>query len=267
MLRIQLLGRYSLRYGGEPVTAGWSSRLQSLLGYLVIYRSNPQSRRRLAFLFWPESTEHQAFANLRNLIYRLRRALPRGEQFLIVTDKTVQWKPDSPFTLDAADFENAITRWRRADGLGNRALSRASLEEAVAIYRGDLLQECYDDWVWYKREQLRQEFIEALERLILLLEEERAYRPAIRHARRLIREEPLRETSYRHLMRLYGVIGDKASALQVYQMYAEVVRRELSAEPGPAIQELYNLIVESDSPESLTSVAGRLPIPGRAMLV
>ena len=46
---------------------------------------------------------------------------------------------------------------------------QAALEQAVALYRGDLLPACYDDWLLLERERLRQEYVKALEQLICLL--------------------------------------------------------------------------------------------------
>jgi DNA-binding SARP family transcriptional activator len=83
----------------------------------------------------------------------------------------------------------------------------------VAVYRGDLLQNCDAEWLLPVRERLRRAFFAGLERLILLLESEREYRAAIEAAHRLVDEDPLHEASYRYLMRLYKATGDRASAL------------------------------------------------------
>ena len=44
-----------------------------------------QLRQQIAFIFWPDSTEAQAFTNLRKLFFDLRQALPHANgsrQFL-----------------------------------------------------------------------------------------------------------------------------------------------------------------------------------------
>ena len=48
MLQIRLLGEFSLTYGGAPVAAVITARLQALLAYLAIHRDAPQSRHHLA---------------------------------------------------------------------------------------------------------------------------------------------------------------------------------------------------------------------------
>jgi DNA-binding SARP family transcriptional activator len=87
-LEIHVLGDFRLVYAGQLVTSVSSPRLQSLLAYLVLHRAAPQSRRHLAFLLWPDSTEAQARTNLRNLLHQLRQALPAPERFLAADAQT-----------------------------------------------------------------------------------------------------------------------------------------------------------------------------------
>lgn len=178
-LHIQLLGDFRLTYGEEAVTSVNTTRLQSLLAYLVLHRSAPQPRQHLAFLFWPDSTEAQARSNLRTLLTRLRHGLPDADRFLHVDTQTLQWQPEAPFTLDVAEFEAALARADRAERAGNRTGTRMALERAVDQYHGDLLPGLYDDWILEERERLRQTFSEALERLMLLVEHQRDYAAAI----------------------------------------------------------------------------------------
>jgi DNA-binding SARP family transcriptional activator len=215
-LHIQLLGDFRLAYDSTPMTSINTARLQSLLAYLVLHRNAPQPRHYLAFLFWPDSTEAQAHTNLRNLLYHLRQALPEADRFLYADSQTLQWRADAPFTLDVADFESALAQAEQAGQTGDQVALRTALEEAVGLYGGDLLPSCYDDWILPERERLRQAFTEALERLILLLEDQRDYRAAIGYAQRLLRHDPLHEATCGHLMRLQALSGDRAGALRTY---------------------------------------------------
>ena len=245
-LHIHLLGDFRLAHGDEAVTKVNTPRLQSLLAYLVLHRDAPQSRRHMAFLLWLDSTETQALTNLRNLLHLLRRALPDADRFLQVDAHTLQWRPDGPFALDVTEFESALARAGRAEQAGDNAALRTALEEAVDLYRGDLLPSCYDDWIRPERERLQQAFIKALEQLIHLLEEQRDYRTAIGHAQRLLRHDALHEAAYRRLMRLHALTGDRASALRAYHTCATVLQRELGMEPSPATREAYERLLQAD---------------------
>ncbi len=256
-LHIQLLGDFRLVYGDEPVTDIDTPRPQSLLAYLLLHRSAPQSRHRLAFLFWPDSPESQALTNLRNLLYRLRHSLPDADRFLHVDRKTLQWREDSAYELDVARFEDALARARVGgeeaygprDGkvAGSTAVTDA-LQEAVDLYRGDLLPSCYDDWIDAERERLRQAFERALTRLMQLLEDQRDYRGAIRVGQRLVRHDPLREVSYRRLMRLRALVGDRAGALRTYHQCATILERELDVMPSRATREVYEQLMAVEEP-------------------
>ena len=57
MLYIHVLGGFRLLLDDKPLTAVDTPRQQALLAYLLLHRATPQPRQRLAFLFWPESTE------------------------------------------------------------------------------------------------------------------------------------------------------------------------------------------------------------------
>jgi DNA-binding SARP family transcriptional activator/predicted ATPase len=261
-LTIQLLGDFRIVYGEKNVTGVNTPRLQSLLAYLVMHRAAPHSRQHLAFIFWPHSTEAQARTNLRNQLYHLRRALPDADRFLHVDVKTLQWGPDAAFTLDVAEFERAIAQAHEAEqassrdtapargsarGAGHQTAVRAALEEAVGLYRGDLLPGCYDNWILPLRERLSQAFLRALERLIELLEAQRDYPTAIRYAQRLLRHDPLHEAAYRQLMRLRALSGDRAGALRAYHTCATVLQRELTVEPSPATREMYERLLNVET--------------------
>jgi DNA-binding SARP family transcriptional activator len=268
ILHIHLLGEFLLISGDTPVTTIDWPRLQSLLAYLLLHRNAPQSRTHLAFLLWPDSTEEQAHTNLRHLVYRLRRALPNVNSYLHANKQTLHWYPDVPWTLDVADFERAIADADQAERSGDQAAMRLAVEEAVKLYRGDLLPGAYEEWLLPERERLRQQFLDVLERLVLLLEKERQYQDAIRLAQRLLRHDPLHEATYRHLMRLYAGSGDRATALRTYHTCVTVLERELAMEPTPPTQEAYQRLLQKDTssiPPAIpaTVLVGVAPLVGR----
>jgi DNA-binding SARP family transcriptional activator len=110
VLRIQLLGDFRLVDGDEPALTVNTLRLQALLAYLVLHRHAPQSRQHVAFLFWPDTPEAQALTNLRNLLHKLRHALPDPDQCLLVNSQMVQWRSEAPFSLDFASTPTTAPR-------------------------------------------------------------------------------------------------------------------------------------------------------------
>lgn len=59
----------------------------------------------------------------------MRQALPGAEKLLHSDAQTIQWLPDSPFTLDVAEFEKAV----------EHPDSMEALQYAANLYQGELL--------------------------------------------------------------------------------------------------------------------------------
>ena len=151
-IELRLLGQFQLLLDGKPVDGMGQARLQLLLAYVTLHRNLTLSRQHMAFLFWPDSSEQQAFANLRKLLYMLRQALPAIDRFLVLTSDTVAWRSDATFMLDVADFEAAIQHGETSD---SPAAKIAAYQDALALYGGDLLPGFYDEWILVERERLR----------------------------------------------------------------------------------------------------------------
>jgi DNA-binding SARP family transcriptional activator len=247
MLKISLLGGFRFVYGDTPVTTLSAPRLQALLAYLVLNRNIALSRQRLAFTFWPDSTEAQAHTNLRKALYRLCQILPQPGAFLCITPQTIQWHAEVDYRLDVVDFETIV----------KDAVTSDQLREAIALYSGDLLPDCYEEWIFPERDRLSQLQVRALERLIQALEYERDYTSAIDYTQQLLRCDGLHEGAYRSLMRLYMLNGNNVEALRTYHTCATLLQRELGTEPSCATRDLYGKLI---SRTPMAAPARALPI-------
>ena len=255
-LRVHLLGGFNLWVGDETISTLQAPRLQSLIAFLLLHRATPQSRQQIAFRFWPETTDGQAQANLRQLLHALRQRLPHAGDYLRLDERSASWRVESDYRLDVAEFEAALLVAAQSSG----PAKLAALEEAAALYTGDLFPGCYDEWILPLRERLAQRFVAGLEALVLLHEERRSYAQAIAHAQRLLHYDPLHEATYRHLMRLYALTGDRAGALRVYHTCAATLERELGAPPSPATRQFYEQLLDS-YPQAGVAPSHRVQLP------
>jgi DNA-binding SARP family transcriptional activator len=224
-LRVQLLGGLSLLFNGAPLTTFNTPRLQALLAFLILNPDKPQFRYQIAYTFWPESSEAQARTNLRKLIHLLRQALPESDQFIAIETQTLQWRENASYTLDVHEFERLLAPAAKT------LPSRESLDLAVRLYEGDLLPSCYDDWITTERERLRRAYLAALESLAEIAESSRDYKAALEFTRRLLESEPLHTRGNQQLIRLYSLENNRPAALEAYQSYARLLKRELDIRP------------------------------------
>lgn len=264
-LRVQLFGSFRLLRDDHPITGFEQARLQDLLAYLLLFRTAPVSRQQLAFTLWPDTSDRQALKNLRTLLTRLRQALPDADAYIHVTPKTLQWRPQALFELDVTEFENALVQVAEAQSSNDPGRTTSALTAAVAAYTGDLLPDCYDDWIVPLRERLRLAYGDALERLVVSLEELRDDGGATAYAQRLLQFDPLHEAAYRHLMRLYLVQGNRTEALRAYQACQAMLQREFGTEPTRSTRDLYETLLRGDdvSQPSATAQPTGPPLIGR----
>ena len=234
--RINLLAGFHITVTGKELPGFHQQRLQQLLAYLLINRQQPQSRQHIAFLFWPDSTERQAQTNLRKLIHMLRKVLPEAERCLQISATTLHWLPASPYDVDLVWFERFLTAAKEQTQAARQC---HFLEEAIALYRGDLLPQHASEWIENERYRLREAFEDALTRLIRLLEKRQHYDKAVGYARRLLQQDRFQESSYRILMRLYLLQDDRASALRVFHDCATLLSEELGVDPSLSTQQLH----------------------------
>jgi DNA-binding SARP family transcriptional activator len=256
ILSIKLLGGFSLTWGDQPVAGVNKLRSQALLSYLLLQRHTPQPRQQLAFQLWSDSSDSQARTNLRKELTYLRRDLPQAEQFLLIDAKTLQWLPTDSYSLDVADFEDALKATESADLVAKQRL----LKQAIALYKGDLLPSCEDEWIIPERQRLQQMLLTALEQLITSLQVQQDYRSALNYAQQLLRLDSLNEATYRILMRLYHKSGDRANAIQIYHRCMTVLREELGVDPSIATRKLYEqLLLEIEADKEPAPPLGTLP--------
>lgn len=241
ILNVQLLGEFRLALGDEVLRDVNTPRLKSLLAYLLLHQTSPQSRQQLAYLYWPDSNESQAHNNLRQSFHRLRLALPNPDRYLYSDAQSVQWVSDSRFTLDVDEFNKAVASADEINGL----------IFAANLYQGELLSDCYDDWILTEREHLQQKYHLVLDQLITLLEEQRDYRSAIHYAQRLLRSDPLREETYRQLIHLYFMSGNRTGAIRAYHTCVRVLKCELDVDPSAETEQFFKEAQKSFAKPSL----------------
>jgi non-specific serine/threonine protein kinase len=216
-LVIRLFGPFEARLDDQPLARLRFHKSQSVLALLALRRGAPAERRWLTGLLWPDRLDGQM---LRNCLSDLRRALgSQAGRLQCPTPQTVALDL-ARATVDVLAFDEAIARG-----------DLTSLEEAVALRRGPLLEGCSEEWAFQEREPREQAFLGALEKLAALALERGEPAEAERHLRRVVTTDPLRESAQRALMQVLAAGGNFAAALLVYRELRLHLHRELNTEP------------------------------------
>jgi DNA-binding SARP family transcriptional activator len=260
-LSIRLLGPFEVLIGGRAIHGGAagfdSDKVRALLAYLAVEANRPHRRQALAGLFWPNSTEKSARANLRRALSNLRKVIgdrQSSNPVLCTTRQTIQFDQGDQVWVDVATFHELLGQElpfdRIAAGADDREQSEiARLAEVVANYGGPFLEGfslndnvAFEEWLVLKREQLRHQFLTALHKLAQYYEAQGAYEPAMRYVRRQVEVEPWSEPAQRQLMRLLAYTGQRTAALDQFAVHKRTLAAELGIEPEAATIQLYQQI-------------------------
>ena len=243
------------------------TKAAALLAYLALNLGRTYSRAALAGLLWGDREDAQARKSLRQTLYALRKALPEVGPVLLDRE-------GDGLGLDPAMVEADVPRFERLVG----DAMPETLERAVGLYRGDLLQgftvaePAFEEWLAAERERLRALAVEALTKLLDHHVKTGDTKHGIQAAIRLLALDPLQEAVHRTLMRLYRGQGRRANALRQYQTCVDVLRRELRTEPEAETKQLYRELLQerlapartATEPLATTLASGdRLNLPAR----
>lgn len=200
-----------------PLTA------QRLVAFLA-FQERPVQRVYVAGKLWMDTGEVRAAGSLRSALWRVKQA----QVSVILT-------PDTRLQLDPAVEVDLASAARLARAL--IAGSAAPANGDLAVLRGELLPDWYDDWLLMEREVHRQLRLHALEALAVRLADAASYGQAADAALSAISCEPLRESAHRTLLSVYLAEGNASEALRHADLYREFVSR-IGLAPSPQFEEL-----------------------------
>ena len=224
-VRLQLIGNPTLFVpSGEAHVL--ERRDAALLALLAI--DGPTPRARVAALLWPEADDDHARNNLRQRMFRLRRA---AGQSVVTGDATLALAGEI-----AHDLADPATRLAADSGAApGELLGALSFEDSSEL----------NDWVAVAREHWRLARRNTLAETASQLESAGQIARALPYVERLLADDPLAEHAHRRLMRLHYLRGDRSAALAAFERCRTLLMRELGAAPGKETLELAALVESS----------------------
>lgn len=236
MIKITTLGRTSVAVEDEPLTgeAAWPKSLA-----LIVYMARepgPDRRDEVLGVLWPDRDEKRARRALNQLLYTLRKVTPQ------LTLESVE---------DALDFGREV--WLDVEEF-ERRLEAGDLKGAVELYEGPFLADLavnepdFDHWADRQRADLQRKFRKAALELASQARESGDHEGAVGFCRRLVDADPLDDEAQHLLIESLYLRGDRLAALRQYEMYGDLLARELEVEPLEHTRELVERIREAPVP-------------------
>src|SRR6516162_6305523 len=265
MLHVSLLGEQAITRDGTSAQAR-SSRGVALVAFLVVHAGVPQSRERIAGLFWPESTDGQALTNLRRELHHLRQVLAE-EPSLVVTSRDLCWQDTETCRVDVRVFDRERKAALDSAAAGDDEGVLVHAAKAMGEYRGGFLPGAYEDWLLEARSELERWYVEVCDLLCQVRAGRGDVAGAADAARRRIRVRPLEEGGYRTLMQLQADLGDRAGAVSTFHHCASVLERELGIVPDRATRQVFRRLMAADDPAGAAAAAAIEPAGSRSGFV
>jgi DNA-binding SARP family transcriptional activator len=243
---MSLLGVMRVSLGTEPVEDKMHRAVKGLFAYLVLFR-RVHAREVLLGLFWGDYSEVRARKCLNTALWRMRKVLepegvPRGAYLITTSTGKVGFNRQTSYSLDTEDFENHTQKALVKPFDALTAEEAHTLENAIKLYSGDLLEGFYDDWILRERERLYSLELRGLAHLLKYYRHHKYHEKALACGQKILDLDPLREEIHREMMRLHAANRQRALAIRQYENCCRILDDELSVGPMEETRMLHDQI-------------------------
>jgi DNA-binding SARP family transcriptional activator len=237
-IRIKSLGSFQVYIDDRPlrVSVKTQRRPLNLLKALLLQQHGCEIEL-LMDRYWSDLDGDAARNAFDLALHRLRKLLQHKEAIVlaqgrVLLNRSVVWVDAFALeTMAAADD----------DPLPPTEQMRCLLQ----LYRGPLLADESEPWMFAPRERLRSAFLRRVAQLSDLLQASHQYDALTELHHRVLEIEPLAEEVYRRLMQSLIAQDRHAEARQTYRRCEEALSRSLGMAPSPSTQELYARLLNS----------------------
>jgi len=245
-LYIQLFGRLRVWRDNRTVCGFDSRKAQELFCYLILHRDHPHSRETLAELFWGNSPAAQSKRSFRQTLWQLQAALDTeastDRDVLLVESDWIQINPEADLWCDVVILERASELISKSSGHDIDSLTAQMVQDALQLYKGDLLETWYQDWCLFERERLQNILLNILDKMMSYCEAHYDFDAGLSYGERTLRYDRAHERTHARMMRLHYLRGDRTAALRQYESCVAALEQELDVKPTKSTETLYRQI-------------------------
>jgi len=232
--------------------------MRALIAYLAAAPRFTETRRRLAGLLWASSGEDQARQSLRQLLSNFRHGAPLGASGIVMFDESSVSLNPSLVAIDRTDLMQAGPDAEVAELSSVADLYRDDFDLGLDIGEPD-----FDAWLRTERGRCRDAAIGCSTAWSArwLARAARGSAGARQPAREI---DPLREETQRLVIAQEAMASGRASAMQRYEAFRQLLRDELGVRPEAATLALLDELRRQPLAEPAGRHSRRARSPSRA---
>ena len=251
-LTINLLGAVEIfRDPHRPFAAdAWTTRrARDILCFVATRPHRRASKDTIIETFWGESDFDASEKNFHPTISHIRKALNNNQlikqNFLLYRDGDYLLNSEFHYHIDTVEFDRLMEEGETARRAGKPDQQTKVFEEAIALYRGDFMQNVYDDWTEELRAYYREQYFRLLETLTLLAQKMEDWLRSIQLARKILKDDPYREDIHCLVMRAQAALGKREAIKEQYQSLQRLLKDELGVAPSAEVQKTYRELIQN----------------------
>jgi len=250
MVCIKMLGAFSIQRNGQCVDdrTNRMRKIWLLIAYMLYNRGKYLPRENFLSLLGKNDEDSDPNGSLKALFFRARGLLDNveedlGHRLIIRKDGSYAWNTEVPLWLDVDEFEKLCRAGDRAQSSDQKVESYLA---AIELYRGDFLPKLSDEaWVMPIAAYYHKLYIDAMEKLLTLLEDRGDSDTVIATGRQALKIEPYSEFVYQCLMRASLAKGDRDTAIADYENMSELLFSTFGVIPSDQSRALYHQASQS----------------------
>ncbi|WP_297870815.1 BTAD domain-containing putative transcriptional regulator [uncultured Oscillibacter sp.] len=248
-LSIQLFGGFHCYWKKKDLAIGIPQKARYLLELLAI-SNEPLGIAKIIEELWPNQSQKKAMNNFYFTLHQIRKAL--GKKDFVRYEQKRCWLDSDYYSTDVQEFSQWKKRGQAAYEQGDWETCAACFDNAVALYRGELLaeEELEDSLDAERRAVERDVYYFCMDYGALLLRNDNS-RKGIEVLQKITRNEFAQEDLLRLLMIAHYMLGARGEALKLYQELEKVLMAEMDVAPHVLSRQIYEDIKNGKDSKSI----------------